>query len=403
MVKKSGRVADLLVARQNKKFKGSTATTRGKDSMPTGFVSTQCYSLDCAIGATGPDGSIGIPIGRLTVIQGAEASGKTTLVTQILAEVQQRGGITLYLDAESKFEAEHAAALGLYTDEFMPPDSDLEPLVKIKPDHIKDAFAQMEEFARNARELAPDSLIAIAWDSVAATQDSASADEKNADYDSGGNFGAPAKEVSQSFRRFIDIVAELDILLICVNQVKEKITTGFGGFGDKTTTIASKPLGFHATVRIVTAHAGFIGKGGKKVPKNESLGITVIAKVTKNQIAPPHREANFDIYYEDGIDDEGSIINMAVLFGIAKKSGGFLKYGETQFRRGQFSRDMPIFDALFADIQAEVAKRKINAVAKWQAEKKAKSIEDEDDVSDEDDEDLAPRPGKKHDSSEAEE
>jgi len=275
MVKKSGRFADMLVAKQNKAFKNGKATTKGKDSMPIGFVYTQCFALDTAIGHTG------VPIGRLTVIQGAEASGKTTLTTQILAEVQRLGGITLYIDAESKFEAEHAAALGLYTDEFMPPDSDLEPLVKIKPEHIKDAFAQMEEFAKNARELAgPDVLIAIAWDSVAATQDSASASEDNADYDSGGNFGAPAKEVSQSFRRFIDIVDDLNIVLICVNQEKEKINTGFGGgFGKKTTTIASKPLGFHATVRIVTTHIGFIGRGGSKAKQSESLGITVNAKV----------------------------------------------------------------------------------------------------------------------------
>lgn len=375
------RIVDIVVKNQNTKFKGGRpATTKGKETLPPDFISTQCYSLDIAIGP-----GRGIPVGRMTTVQGAEASGKTTLVTQILAECQRRGGISLLLDTENKYEAEHGAALGLYTDEFCPPDFDGNPLVIIYPEHIKEAFARMEQFVRDVRELDKDILIAIAWDSVAATPTTDEASDDNKDYESANPFGAAAKEVSQSLKRFVnEVVKPFNVAFVAVNQLKEKISTGFGGFGDKTTTIASKPLGFYSSVRIVTAHAGFIEEGGGKVSKNESAGITVFAKVNKNQIAPPHREANFNIYYDTGIDNDASVLDTGIVFGVIKKNGGFLKFGDKQFRRRQWP-DVDFYDDALEAIERAVQQKQTKAVAKWQAEKKARSVDDDDD-------DLAPRP-----------
>lgn len=385
------KLTDILVKNQNATFKGGRpATTKGKETLPSDFISTQCYSLDIAIGP-----GHGIPVGRMTTIQGAEQSGKTTLVTQILAECQRRGGVSLLLDTENKYEAEHGAALGLYTDEFCPPDFDGNPLVIIYPEHIKEAFARMEKFVKDTRDLDKDVLIAIAWDSVAATMTTDEASSENSDYESANPFGAAAKEISQALKRFVnEVVKPLDVAFIAVNQLKDKINTGFGGFGDKTTTIASKPLGFYSSVRIVTAHAGFIVKGGGKASKNESDGITVLAKVNKNQIAPPHREANFNIYYDNGIDSDGSVLETGIVFGVIKKNGGFLKFGEQQFRRKQWP-NVEFYEEALDAIDEAVTEKQRKAVAKWQAEQQARSIDADEDESrledaDEDEDDLMP-------------
>lgn len=376
------RLTDTLVANQNKQFKdGRLATTKGKETLPLDFISTQCYALDIAIGP-----GRGVPVGRMTTIQGAEASGKTTLVTQILAECQRRGGLCLLLDTENKYEAEHGAALGLYTDEFCPPDFEGNPLVIIYPEHIKEAFARMEKFVKDAREIDKDILIAIAWDSVAATMSTEEADEKNSNYESANPFGTVAKEISQSMKRFVnEVMKPENVAFIAVNQLKEKINTGFGGFGDKTTTIASKPLGFYSSVRIVTAHAGFIGDGGSKAAKSDSTGITVVAKVNKNQIAPPHREANFNIFYATGIDNDGSMLDSAIFYGLVRKTGSFLKYGEFQFRRKQWP-NVEFRDELVAALEEKVSQKQIHAVTKWQAEQQAKSVDDDDEPFEEEEE-----------------
>jgi len=345
----SSRLSDILVGRMRKKFTDESATTKGKESLSNipDFISTQSFALDAAIGHPG------IPVGRLTVIQGKEASGKTTIATQLGAECQRRGGIVVYLDAEDAFETEHAADLGLYDAEEMEKRgiTGVEPLILLYPENIMDAFQKIDFAITNLRELDPDRLILIIWDSVAATPTTEEAGDET--YDA-KQPGLAARQVSKGLRRLIKRVAELNIAFVCINQVKEAIVVGFGGFGDKTATIASKPLGFHATIRMVTAHAGFAN--GKK--RSEAMGITTLVKIYKNKIAPPHREAEFDIMYANGIDNDGSMLKMAKAFKIVKVGGGgFSVYQGENFRAKDFKPGLPHYDAIVAELREEVTRR----------------------------------------------
>jgi len=365
-----------------KKFTDESATTKGKESLSDipDFISTQSFALDAAIGHPG------IPVGRLTVIQGKEASGKTTIATQIGAECQKRGGIVVYLDAEDAFETEHAADLGLYDDEEMEARgiTGVEPLILLYPEHIMDAFQKIEFAITNLRELDPDRLILVIWDSVAATPTTEEATDDT--YDA-KQPGLAARQVSKGLRRLTKIVAKQNIAFVAINQVKEAIVVGFGGFGDKSATIASKPLGFHATIRMVTAHAGFAN--GKK--RSEAAGITTLVKINKNKIAPPHREAEFDILYATGIDNDGSMLKMAKAFKIVGVGGGgFNTYGDTKFRIKDFNSKLDVYEAIVTELREAVTQRQQEALGKWQGEARAQDIDDED-------EEYHPRPARTED------
>lgn len=384
MVKKttvpSERLSDLLVSRIRKKFNDESATTSGKESLSEipDYISTQSFALDAAIGHPG------IPVGRLTVIQGKEASGKTTIATQLGAECQKRGGVVVYLDAEDAFETEHAADLGLYDEDEMIARgiTGVEPLILLYPENIMDAFQKIDFAIANLRELDPDRLLLVIWDSVAATPTTEEASDET--YDA-KQPGLAARQVSKGLRRLTKIVAKEKVAFVCINQVKEAIVVGFGGFGDKTATIASKPLGFHASIRLVTAHAGFAG--GKK--RSEAKGITTLVKVNKNKIAPPHREAEFDIMYANGIDNDGSMLKMAKAFKIVKTNGSFLTYnGGDNFRSKDFNKDLPDYSAIVSELTEAVTQRQQEAIGRWKAEASAVDIDDEDD------EEYLPRPKK---------
>lgn len=156
--------------------------------------------------------------------------------------------------------------------------------------------------------------------------------------------------------------------LICLNFIKEKINTGFGGFGDNTATIAQKPLGQHASVRIQLAYLSTIGE-----KKSKSNGIRVLAKVNKNKIAPPHREVEFNIIYATGMDNNGSMLDMAKTLNIVKASGGFIVYGDEKFRRSQWP-DVPCHDEVVTKLKAKVEALQSDAVTGWKED-----ADDEDD------------------------
>jgi len=319
------RASDVISRALRGRFGDEVATTRGseRESLIADWISTQSFPLDLAIGRAG------IPCGRLTVIQGKEGSGKTTVVTHIMAECQRRGGLTVYLDAEYAFDSERAARMGLYDEDTLPEGSDMLPLVIVHPEHVEDALAEVEDVINSVRKDDEDILTAIVWDSVAGTP---TKDELEGDFDAASP-GIHARRISKGLRKLVKLVAHERIALIFVNQIKEVIGN-FGFGGPQTTAMAARPLGFHATVRIDTIQIGTVGK------KKQSSGIKCLSKITKNKVAPPFREAEFIIDYNYGIDDEASRLMLARDLGILKKRGGYLEFEGQTFRANAVPDDV---------------------------------------------------------------
>src|SRR3990167_2222532 len=303
------RITDQLLPLAKKKFGEESVSLEGLSEI-FDYISTQCFALDTAIGRPG------IPTGRLTVIQGKEASGKTSIAIQIMAECQRRGGVCLYLECESAFEIERAASLGLYTKEYVDKlDLDVEPLIILRPRTIPEAFSMIEYWSKKVRAIDPDCLICIVWDSVAATPPTSEDREKN------GNI--------------------------------------FPG-ADNTATIAQRPLGQHASVRIILNVIGTVGE-----KRSKSSGIKVLAKINKNKIAPPHREAEFNFLFDKGIDNDGCMLDMAKARGIIKSSGGFLTFEDIRFRRNQW-RDSGCYEEVIAQLKEKVLLEQQNLLGQQQ-------------------------------------
>jgi len=314
------RASDTIARVLQDRYGVGVATTRGseRESLVSDWISTQSFPLDLAIGRPG------VPCGRLTLVQGKEGSGKTTVVTHIMAECQRRGGLTVYLDAEYAFDSERAARMGLYDEDTMPEDSDMLPIVIVHPEHVEGVLETVEAIINSVREDDEDILTTIVWDSVAGTP---TKDELEGSFEDVAP-GIHARRISKGLRKLVKLVAHERIALVFVNQTKEVIGN-FGFGGPQTTSMAAKPLGFHATVRIETVQTGTVGK------KNQSSGIVCKAKVTKNKVAPPFREAELIIDYNYGIDDEASRLMMARELGIIKKRGGWLEYEGETFRASE--------------------------------------------------------------------
>ena len=346
------RITDQLLPLAKKKFGEESVSLEGLSEI-FDYISTKCFALDTAIGRPG------IPTGRLTVIQGKEASGKTSIAIQIMAECQRRGGVCLYLECESAFEIERAASLGLYTKEYVDKlDLDVEPLIILRPRTIPEAFSMIEYWSKKVRAIDPDCLICIVWDSVAATPPTSEDSEKNEDY-SYVMPGAAAREVSFGFRRLTHVINENQVALICLNFIKEKIGNIFPG-ADNTATIAQRPLGQHASVRIILNVIGTVGE-----KRSKSSGIKVLAKINKNKIAPPHREAEFNFLFDKGIDNDGCMLDMAKARGIIKSSGGFLTFEDIRFRRNQW-RDSGCYEEVIAQLKEKVLLEQQNLLGQQQ-------------------------------------
>ena len=253
---------------------------------------------------------------------------------------------------------------------------DVEPLIILSPTHIIEAFEMIELNIKEAREDNPTGLICIVWDSVAATPTTAEAKEENDGYAS-VQPGLAARQVSMGFCRLTSVLNKYQIALICLNFIKEKINSGFGGFGDKDATIAQKPLGQHASVRIQLVNIGTVG-----TKKSQSSGVKVLAKINKNKIAPPHREAEFSIIYATGTDNEGSMLDMARAAGIVGGKGASLSYGDTKFAARNWP-NVECHDAVVAELKRRVEDKTKALLGSWKLES------DEDD-----DEEYGPTPKK---------
>jgi recombination protein RecA len=269
-------------------------------ALDVAVISTGAISLDAALGVGG------IPRGRVTEIFGPEASGKTTIALHLIAEVQKAGGIAAFIDAEHALDPVYAQKLGVKTDE----------LLIAQPDTGEQALDIAETLVRSG------AIDVIVVDSVAALVPKAEIDGEMGE----PQMGLQARLMSQALRKLAGIISKSKTSMIFINQLRQKI----GMFvGNPETTTGGNALKFYASVRLDVRRIGQIKDG------EEVIGSRVRAKVVKNKVAPPFRQAEFDMMYGVGISREGDLLDVASERGLVAKSGAWYAYQEERIGQGR--------------------------------------------------------------------
>src|SRR3989454_1004175 len=300
--KDRARALDAALSQIEKQFgKGSILRLGSKDAIvPVSVISTGSISVDAALGVGG------VPRGRICEIFGPESSGKTTIALQVVAEAQKKGGIAAFIDVEHALDPSYARKLGV----------DVDNLLVSQPDHGEQALEIAQELIRsNAVDI-------IVIDSVAALVPKAELEGDMGD----PSMGLQARLMSQALRKLTAIVSKSKTCLIFINQIREKIGVMFG---NPETTTGGRALKFYASMRVDIRRIQSIKEGDKVV------GSRTRAKVVKNKVAAPFRDAEFDILYGEGISREGDLIDLGVDKGLIEKSGTGLSFGGERMGQGR--------------------------------------------------------------------
>ena len=296
------KALSLAVAQIERQFgKGAIMRLGAQPSaLDIAVIPTGAISLDAALGVGG------IPRGRVTEIFGPEASGKTTIALHLIAEVQQTGGIAAFIDAEHALDPVYAQKLGVKTDE----------LLIAQPDTGEQALEIAETLVRSG------AIDVIVIDSVAALVPKAEIDGEMGD----APMGMQARLMSQALRKLTGIISKSRTAMIFINQLRQKI----GMFvGNPETTTGGNALKFYASVRLDVRRINQIKDG------DETTGSRVRVKVVKNKVAPPFRQAEFDMMYGEGISREGDLLDLASERGLVHKSGAWYSYQEDRIGQGR--------------------------------------------------------------------
>jgi recombination protein RecA len=321
------KAIEMAVGQIEKQFgKGSIMRLGQKDAVAAiPAISTGAVSLDYALGIGG------VPRGRVVEIFGPESSGKTTLSLQIIAEAQKLGGMAAFVDAEHALDAQYAKKLGV----------DLDNLLVSQPDNGEQALEIVELLVRS------NGVDVVVVDSVAALVPRAEIEGEMGE----AQMGLQARLMSQALRKLTGAVSKSKTCLIFINQLREKIGVMFG---NPETTTGGRALKFYSSVRIDIRRIGAIKDGDAVV------GGRTRVKVVKNKVAPPFREAEFDVMYGEGISKEGDLLDLAVDRKIVDKSGTWFAFNGDRLGQGrenvkQFLKDNPaVFKSLEEKVRREL-------------------------------------------------
>jgi recombination protein RecA len=316
------KALDVTVSQIEKTFgKGSIMRMNDGTMQAIQGISTGALSLDLALGGKG------VPRGRIVEIFGPESSGKTTLALSIAAAAQKEGGVAAVIDAEHALDPSWARRIGV----------DIDHLLVSQPDTGEQALEICELLVRS------NAVDVIVVDSVAALVPRAELEGDMGD----AAVGLQARLMSQAMRKLTGVIARSNCLVIFINQIREKIGVMFGS---PETTTGGRALKFYASVRIDVRRTGAIKEG------DVTVGSRTRARVVKNKVAPPFRDAEFDIMYTEGISAAGDLLDLAVATEVVQKSGAWFSYGETRVGQGReaakaFLKDNP---DLFREIRQKV-------------------------------------------------
>ncbi len=295
------KTIDATVGQIEKQFgKGAIMWLGEQEQQEVPVISSGSLSIDAALGVGG------LPRGRVVEIYGPESSGKTTLALTVVAEAQKLGGSAAYIDAEHALDPAYAAKLGVDTDH----------MLLSQPDSGEQALEITDLLVKSG------AMDVIVVDSVAALVPKAELEGEMGD----SHVGLQARLMSQALRKLTGSAARTGTLIIFINQIREKIGVMFGS---PETTTGGRALKFYASVRIDVRRISSLKDGEKAV------GNRTRAKIVKNKMAPPFREAEFDILYGEGISKSGELIDLAILHKLVDRSGAWLSYGGEKIGQGR--------------------------------------------------------------------
>jgi recombination protein RecA len=350
------KAVELAVGQIEKQFgKGSIMRLGQKGAIqPIEAIPTGSISIDFALGVGG------VPRGRVVEIFGPESSGKTTLVYHVIAEAQRRGGIAAFIDAEHAMDPSYARRIGVNIDD----------LLVSQPDTGEQALEITELLIRSG------ALDVVAIDSVAALTPKAEIEGEMGD----SHVGLQARLMSQALRKLAGTLNRTDTICLFTNQLREKIGVMFG---NPETTPGGRALKFYSSVRLDIRRIETLKDGA------EAFGNRVRVKVVKNKVAPPFKQAEFDIIYGSGISWEGTVLDVGLERKIVAKSGSYFSFGDERLGQGRqnataFLAENPdIVQAILGGIQADAGPEQVvsaRLLPKGEAPAEVTPVEDEDEV-----------------------
>src|SRR5678810_195518 len=317
------RAIDLALSQIEKQFgKGSIMRLGSKEAIvPIAVIPTGAISFDAALGVGG------FPRGRVVEIFGPESSGKTTIALQVVAQAQKTGGMAAFVDAEHALDPAYAKKLGV----------DVDNLLVSQPDYGEQALEITEALVRSG------AIDVLVVDSVAALVPKAELDGEMGD----SHMGLQARLMSQALRKLTGAIARSKTSVVFINQLREKIGVMFG---NPETTTGGKALKFYASLRLDIRRIGPVKE------REAVIGSHVRVKVVKNKVAPPFRQAEFDVMFDEGISHTALLVDLAAEANIIQKSGAWYSYGDQRIGQGRenaklFLKDNP---ALMAEVEEKV-------------------------------------------------